>query len=296
MKSRGKAQIFMKQNECHVRILKSYHENFYDIITKWSKSEQKYDFNLEIGLTGTLEKFESGGVFRFKLKETPTFSMQKEHTFSTRNQMNTLRGIERFIAWAQLGYRPKEEDMYWIHEEIIHHASKWIENPVTNMKEPMRTSDPRMDSRTMSFLIQYAMDLLAVQDIPREVLSNIGDDLMSLWDTWYKWRYSLGVDDPIFESEKDCTWEKYKENHPVCELCGQPEKENDALERAHIVSVGSRTDLFNKSWNWIRIHHSHHHAMHADKDGTFIGWDNIIASYPFIEGKINRAKELANKE
>jgi hypothetical protein len=296
LKSTGKADAFIKDNMLHVKILKPFHENFYDIVTYWKKNQDKeIDFDISLSVLGRLVSFESGGVLRFEMKETPVFSMDKVKNFHIKNQQKTLRGIERFIGWAQLGYRPKEEDMYWIHEEILHHASRWELNPISDMKEPIRTTDPRMDTKTMSGLIQYALDMLAMQDIPNEVMTHIGDDMMALWDSWYKWRYSMGEEDPLFEREQDCSWEEYCEFHPVCELCGKPGTDSDALERAHIITVGSRLDLFDKSWNWLRIHHSHHHMMHADRDGSFVGWDAIIKAFPFIAGKIERAKKLAEE-
>lgn len=298
MRSRGRVDAYIKEGMLHIKILKNFQDNFLHILgdnLKRKEKGEKPEYDIDLSFTGTIESIEAGGIVRFKFTDLPLVTLDRQKSISSRDQMNTLRGIERFIAWSELGYKPKDDDLYFIHEEIIHRASRWDKNPVTGNNEPIRTSDPRMDSATMYNIIQYALDLLSQQDIPHSVLMSIGDDMRDLWDSWYKWRYDQGDADPLFDKDKATTWENYCENHPVCELCGLPNKENDPLERAHIVSVGSRLDLFNASWNWLRIHHSHHHLMHADRSGDFIGWDAVIQHFPFIKGKIERAKKLASE-
>ena len=297
MKSRGKCEAFFKDGVLHVKILKSFHDNFIEVVTDYTKNKNDNPvYDVDLSCRATIKSFENGGILRFDLLEKPLLSLSLEKSIASRTQMNTLRGIERFIAWTELGYKPKDDDLYWIHEEIVHRASKWENNPVTGIEEPIRTSDPRMDTKTMYAIIQYAMDLLSQQDVPYDVLQNIGDDMKKLWTSWYRWRYDLGETDPLFEKEKNVTWEEYCELHPTCELCGLPEKPGyDALERAHICSVGSRADLFESSWNWLRIHHSHHALMHADRSDNLVGWAAIITDFPFIKGKIDRAFKLANK-
>lgn len=217
--------------------------------------------------------------------ENPTVEMERRSTPRTMAQNDTLRGIERFVAWAMLGRRPTKRETEFVHEAILEDAAPKILNPVTQRLMPKRTS--MMDTKEMSKCIEHALVMLGIQDISADVMAEIGGDMHRLWSAWYSWRYS--TEDPLFEEEQKMDWSEYCSNHPVCEICGVMESENDPLERIHIVSGGSDIGDYEEPWNWIRGHHSHHVRQHQ------LGWDVIINEHPHLKGKIDRAKTLAGK-
>ncbi|MCK4818230.1 hypothetical protein KA005_20845 [bacterium] len=178
--------------------------------------------------------------------------------------------------------------MYWIHEGSLEKYSIWGTNPLSGNNLPKRTSDPSMTTTEMAKIVEGALNHLASLDIPEEILISIGHDMKNLWSNWYSWRYNQEKG-PLFEAENEMTWEKYKELHPVCELCALPGVDTDPIERMHIISAGADQTIYEMPWNWIASHRSHHNLQHNE------GWEIIERSYPHIKGKIKRARLMRGK-
>ncbi len=230
----------------------------------------------------------ANGIINLFFKESPLFKVNTVQNRRSNNQNTTLRGIERFIFIAENGYEPAKDDLYWIHEGLLEKYSTWAINPRNGVSTPKRTSDPSMSTTEMAKIVQGALDSLATMQIPQSVLNEIGHDMKKLWENWYRWRYGQEKD-PLFEAENSLGWEKYKELHPVCELCSLPESEYDPLIRMHIVSKGADLASYERPWNWLRSHNSHHILQHNE------GWDIIEKSYPHIVGKLKRARLMQSK-
>jgi hypothetical protein len=236
-------------------------------------------------ITGT----EVGGKIHFTFSEPATLGLDIQYKPRTRAQENTLRGVERFIFWAENNHRPTcDEDLYWIHEGLIEKWSREEENPVTGRVEPIRTSDPRMDTKLMSRIINGALDELAGSHIPKEVMDQIGEKMKNLWRAWYQWRYEQGDADPLFEFEMEQKkWEDYVAHHSVCEYSGESGTSTDPLVRSHIISKGADLTVYEEPWNWLRVKSSLHVEQHDD------GWEKaIISKFPHIKGKIERARQI----
>ena len=238
--------------------------------------------NIEIDAKAVL--FSAKGPYlKFLFTEAPTIRIEHIRTKRSLSQNSTLRGIERFIFIAENGYEPRGNDTYWIHEGLLEKYSTWMTNPRTGVSVPKRTSDPSMSTVEMAKIIEGALTELSSMDIPQTVLDSIGHDMKKLWEAWYAWRYGQEKD-PLFEIEQTLTWEKYKELHPVCELCGLKGTVDNPIERMHIISAGSDLKNYEMPWNWIASHRSHHTLQHNE------GWDIIERSYPHIVGKLRRAR------
>lgn len=236
-------------------------------------------FSLEISFSGRLEKTEKPGGLIFKPDGYPELTIRPHFPKRTMAQNATLRGIERFIAWCFEGKKPDDLTVHYVHEAVVEKYSVDTFNPITKKHEPMRTSDPRMNTKIMSHIIEGALAELAEQDIPKEVMDAIGGDMLILWRRWYEWRYKQ-KEDPI---EEPSSWEEYKKRHPVCEFCGIGPQPGDPLERAHIISGGRDQTVYEEPWNWLHVHHSHHMEQHGE------GWGEVRAKYPHIVGKLDRA-------
>lgn len=218
--------------------------------------------------------------------ENPTVEFETESSRRSMNQHKTLRGIERFIAWAMLLRKPLDTEVEFVHEAVLEDVGITIVNPISGHPILKRTS--MMSAKEMAQCIERALVMLALQDISNEVMAAIGGDMKKLWDAWYTWRYEN--DDPLFDLEQAMTWDEYRVAHPVCEICGVGPTDNDPLERQHIVSGGSAIDLYEIPWNWIHGHHSHHAYQHQ------YGWNRLVADHPHIRGKVDRARELGRKQ
>jgi len=247
--------------------------------------ETLIDFS--ISARGTMASA-SNGIINLFFKESPLLKVNTVQNRRSNNQNTTLRGIERFIFIAENGYEPTKDDLYWIHEGLLEKYSTWTINPRNGVSTPKRTSDPSMSTTEMAKIVQGALDTLATMQIPQSILNEIGNDMKKLWENWYRWRYDQKKD-PLFEAENELTWEKYKSLHPVCELCGLPDNEYDPLIRMHIVSKGADLASYERPWNWLRSHNSHHILQHNE------GWKIIEKSYPHIVGKLKRAKLMQGK-
>jgi hypothetical protein len=227
----------------------------------------------------------SGGILEIVSQEFD-FSIEQGGKHRSMASNDTLRGIERFIFFAQYNREPKDEELEFIHEAILETSGLKHFNPILEKEFPLRSH--LMNSKQFAKLIDDALTLLLGLDIPDEVYSVIGKDMKTLWRAWYDWRYNRHSGDPLAELEPE-TWKGYQRKHPVCELCAVGPLPNDPLERSHIVSAGADGADYEANWNWLHVHHSHHMNQHQQ------GWEKaIIAKYPHIEGKIKTARIMAN--
>lgn len=224
--------------------------------------------------------------FEFIWLENPTTEIETYEGRRTKAQASTLRGIERFVAWAMLNRRPTDREAEFIHEAVLEEAAPKILNPVTGTMISKRSS--MMSVVELSKCIEHALVMLGTQDISMDVLREIGGEMHKLWTAWYSWRYS--GNDPLYDEEMSMGWDEYRDRHPVCEICAVKGSDSDPLERQHIVSAGADCADYEEPWNWLHAHHSHHALQHDD------GWNMLINQHPHIKGKIMRARELARKK
>ena len=251
------------------------------------KKESETLLDIAVNVRGKIISAHHGQIV-LSFIESPLLRLETVTTRRSSNQNSTLRGIERFMFYAENGYEPAGKDTYWIHEGLIEKYSTWVTNPRTNISLPKRTSDPSMSTTEMAKIVQGALDELASMDIPETVLKSIGHDMKTLWDNWYKWRYGQDKD-PLYEIENAMNWEQYKEIHPVCELCGLKGVDSNPLERMHIITGGSDIGNYEMPWNWLAAHRSHHNLQHNE------GWEIIEKSFPHIVGKLKRARLMQGK-
>jgi len=275
-----------------LQVLPAFKNKVREFLGSYLKKDQDVRpvINLNISVECRITKTAQGGLIDFQFIDHPDIYLEAVYQEKTGAQMATLRGIERFIFWATMGFKSRgDRDIYYIHEALIEQFSKPIKNPITGQESMMRTSDPNMDVVTLSRLINGGLSWLSTLDIPEDVLSLIGRPMKELWTGWYKWRYENKDGDPLFDEEMEYSWDKYTEVYPVCECCGQPEFPGDPLERMHIITEGADSTIYELPWNWIHSHRSHHSLMHQ------LGWKAVLENYPVIKGKVERAYKIWNE-
>jgi len=229
---------------------------------------------------------DNNGKVNFLFLENPLIELENRGSHRSQDQNRTLRGLERFIAWAMLRRKPTDRECEFIHEAVLEGAAPQITSPVTGHVMFKRTS--MMDTKELALCVEYAMVMLGQMDISPDVMAAIGGDMVNLWQAWYSWRYK--DDDPLFEHEQGMTWDRYCESRPVCEVCGTGGSQYDPLERMHIVSAGSDVRDYEEPWNWLRAHRSCHSRQHQN------GWDQILNEHPHIKSKVEKARVLAGKK
>ncbi len=289
MKGHAKSEL-LSISDKNIMTIKIHHaqkKSILDVVRKGVKDPETL-FDFIISGRGKMQSA-LNGVITIQFDGDPLLRMDTVGNRRTSNQNTTLRGVERFIFIAESGYKPTQDDLYWIHEGLLERYSPWVTNPRSGISTPKRTSDPSMTTVEMAKIVQGALNELGTMEVPDEILNEIGHDMKKLWENWHRWRYEQD-NDPLFNAESELGWDKYKELHPVCELCGLPDNEYDPLIQMHIISKGSDTAIREMPWNWLRSHNSHHILQHNE------GWEIIEKSYPHIVGKLKRARLMQGKE
>ncbi len=259
---------------------------------KWydaNKKDPDKPIDITITAQAKLSRTQSGGILMF---ETTNRDIFIEQHFKKRslNQENTLRGIERFIFWADEGRKPLSHETYYIHEALLQLYSPEVENPVTGVSSPMRTNDPKMTTKIMADLINGALNHLYEKEIDDDVATAIGIDVKAVFSNWYNSIYKLSEEEIIEHESKYSTWEIYKQHHPICELCGKPYSEHEPLVRMHLVAgLGKDSIAYDEPWSYVRACISHHTFQHNN------GWNDLLKAFPSIKLKWERANLLAKK-
>jgi len=294
MRAYGQVQsISIKEGQATIQVAPEAHDQFKKFIASRMahliENDNPNKMYGVIGFTAEIAGTASGGVVHLAISDL-NLDLESKYKVHTRASQNTLFGIIRFITWAELGHKPKTEDMFWNTEAIIENYAPRMKHEVSGEERPLRPGDPRLDTKGMSMMIQGALNELSQMHIPDYVMDSVGPDMKKLWTAWYEWRYSLGEGDPLFDDEKQMSWDEYREWHPTCEFTGLGGSIEDPLIRMHIVSGGSDKADYEQPWNWIHAKQSVHSRQHDN------GWTPVLKDHPHMNGKIKRARVLAKKK
>ena len=260
----------------------SFREKFLPFLKK-----KDTEFTVEIDARCTIVETQVGGRLTLLFQDSPTIFMKPYEPIASRGHINTLRGIERFIAYAIAGEKPSDDMVDDVHEAIVESVMPEIVNRYNGKKYHKRTSEG--SSKEIARCVEQALNWLATCDIPDAVVCAMGKSMKALWLEWYTWRYNEETD-PLYDDEQQMDWEKYCEFHPVCELCAIAGTDGDPLERMHIVSKGAEARAYEYPWNWLRVHNSHHVPVQHQH-----GWKATESEFPHIVGKLKRARIMAQK-
>lgn len=263
-----------------VQILDAFRSRFKPLVKTYPVGKK---FDITINAAGSFWQTEPDGVLVFKTIDNPDVTISDFFPKRSIIQNRTLWGICYFIGWIQEGRKPDKETVYWIYRGIIEEYSPHVMNPTTMQREAMTSSHPGMNTRVMATIISGALQTLLSQDIPESLEDFIGKDMRSLWREFYKWRYDK--DDKL---EEDIDWAEYCEKYQVCEACGLKHSDDNPLERAHIISAGANQSIYEESWNWLRIHRSHHAEIQHQ-----LGWSVFLKSFPHLRPKVEYARRRA---
>lgn len=111
-------------------------------------------------------------------------------------------------------------------------------------------------------------------------------DVKALINDWTLWRGDLEFDPLDYKDDEfkvPVTEKEWYELHKISEASGR-----GPIEKCHIISRGA--DTIEEPWNWMALTHQEHiGVMHQG------GWTTLMARYPRLKGKVERARELAGK-
>jgi hypothetical protein len=273
-------------------------ENFAPIAKEYKKLNDEeraiteYDFTIRI--SGVIDGMEDGKIL-VTFSRKPDFVMELRSPHRSGKQHSTLRGIEHFMFWVQNGRRPIGDEA-----QVYHSALLEMFAPIERVMNPLipgeaiihRKSTSEMNTKEMSVMVDGALAMLLQMEIPKKVADAAGRSMLDLWMNWYEWKNQSRIRD----RDDDLTWDQYREIYPYCELCGKGGTSFDPLERMHIVSGGSSPADYEKSWNWLHSHHSHHVEQHGSVKEQRAGWNLVLDQFPHIKGKVMRAFEFGRKK
>lgn len=251
-------------------------EDMKETLKRWWQEEKQLDVTMTFSCI--IEGFEPGGIIKFKaVPEDAVVTFETWYKKRTITQINTLKALESFLFWTQEGEYPQKSTQLWaIHEGILEEAD--LRDEETGAR--IRTSSPVCTTQHMNRFIEVALNHLAEAQITEDLKSKLFSDqpLSVLFTSWIKSR--------MVERDIDSikNWAEYKERFRFCEATFMY---TDDLVQAHIVSRGANAAVIDEPWNWIRLRHTIHAKQHQN------GWDHIMAEFPHLVPKIQRARAMA---
>lgn len=210
-------------------------------------------------------------------------------------QKRTAWALITYIFIAKEGRKPTETERNQLYEELIREYSdkrtSWLhpgKETYITMSEMSKAQLTRFIQTLIQVLNEYAQNsLLRPEDIIN--ISELFQEFQSY--------VSLQETDPTdFRPNGEyLSLEEYRATHRYSYASGRACGEDGSpLEMAHIVSKGSDPLFENCCWNVMMLtHEEHQDIMHAHgmHDG---GWNALIARYPHIRGRVERAYNMAH--
>jgi hypothetical protein len=205
------------------------------------------------------------------------------HQKRTLKQNSTVWKLIECIWMSMEKDPPTEEEKYGLYLDLLEVYADKIKNRITGELRPVHISESN-SLEGAHFIDNLLYHLATMCNLDYGTQSQVIDVLQD----WESWRGSLEID-PMDYSDTECTRllteAEWREKHPVSEASGQ----GGSIVLAHIVSRGADAQDIEKAWNWIALLHEEHIQQHQ------IGWDAFLRIYPHLCGRVNRARNLAEK-
>lgn len=269
-----------------IQILPESKDRMRPLIRRWIGEERK----VRISFTGDaiINATEAGGYLVLN-EGVGDIRIETWYKRGTPTQKQTLRALEALLYWANHDqYPPKSELLHDIHEEIIAQTGIYKESPVTGKPVRVSTSSPLCTTGNMNQFIDTAITFLLDADVPPNLIDPISEkDFVTLYKEWYKTR---SVDAETIDNISN--WEEYCRVFPYDEFTciAVNEMGTGQTQKIHIVSRGSAPTEVDEPWNWIRGATSIHNKIHN------LGWPVVLAEFPHLIPKVERARAMASKK
>lgn len=197
-------------------------------------------------------------------------------------QRRTVWKLVECIYIAMNNEPPTKNEKEALYEDLKEQcAYKRISRIDHEKKVPIGLSDPESTMETTAYLIQNLIDYLAsCCDIKNSAMWTDVRQAIHEWDEW-RWNQKK---DPLDESQ--ITEDEWRQMHPISEASC----EGGLIEKAHIVSRGADAKDIEEPWNWMALTHEEHIGVQHQN-----GWEELTKRFPHIRGKIERARNIAEK-
>ena len=249
-------------------------------LIKWHKEGKPVNFTMTF--TATITGMKPGGVIELSptAGEESIVLLETHYRKRTIKQLNPLKALEAFIFWCQEGeYPQKSEELWLIHEAIMEAVNVRADSPFGDRGVLITCRSPLCTREIMNKYIEFALQILAGQDIDNNLKDKLFTDLplSDLFNTWIRQRM---VEKDISEITG---YEEFAKRFPFCMATFYA---GEDLDIAHIQSKGARPDLADNPQNWLRLKHSIHMLQHSS------GWDAVLEEFPHLKPVVDKAREL----
>jgi len=205
-------------------------------------------------------------------------------------QIKTAWALITYIFIATKGYKPTKEQAKQLEQELL---NLYGDTKASILKEG-ETVPLGMSEMNKMQLARFIQSL--VQHLHECCMNSLlsADDMVNVQEVFAEWQsyISLQEVDPtdFDENGEYLSLEDYRRTHPISYASGRTtDASGSPLEIAHIVSRGSDPAFANCCWNVMMLTHEEHlEIMHEE------GWNGLIARYPHIRGRVERAFNMAH--
>ena len=205
-------------------------------------------------------------------------------------QVKTAWALITYIFIATKGYKPTESQRKQLERELLELYSDKTAS-ILHEGESTFVSMSEMNKLQLARFIQSLVQHL--HECCNSALLS-ADDMVNVQEVFEEWQsyISLQETDPtdFNEDGEYLTLEEYRKTHTISYASGRTtDNSGCGLEIAHIVSRGSDPAFADCCWNVMMLTHEEHlEIMHEE------GWNALIARYPHIRGRVERAYNMAH--
>lgn len=221
-----------------------------------------------------------------------TIQMKSGSGSKSYSQVKTAWALIKMLFIANKGRKPTTSEADLFYESLLEEYSdkKLVEDVLHHKMKEVPVTMSEMSKLQLARFMQIIIQLL--HENTQEMLTS-ADDLVEIQELFTEWQEYLSlqeVDPTDFNEDGEyLSIEEYRQTHKYSYASGRTCGEDGTdLEFAHIVSRGASAAFENCCWNGMMLTHEEHlEIMHEE------GFNSLIARYPHIRGRVQRAMNLA---
>lgn len=210
------------------------------------------------------------------------------------DQKKTAWALINYIFVSHYGRKPTEAERNQTYAELIEEFS----DKKQSLLHPDKTTPVTMSEMSKAQLARFISTLVQVLNESAESSLLTNDDIINIQEVFQEFQDYLSLQeyDPtdFDENNQYLSLEAYRKTHTVSYASGRACGEDGSpLEMAHIVSKGSDPAFENCCWNVMMLTHEEHQGIMHGHEIAHGGWNALIARYPHIRGRVERAYNMA---
>lgn len=204
-------------------------------------------------------------------------TLERWYKRKTYDQVKLIWALLSILSWVEFQEFGHETTLY---ADMLDAAGPGEVSPLSGVRRPTKTLSG-MNTKEAAVCANWLFDhLLEAGEMVPDPAS-----IKKWWREWAAFRFAKH--DPLIEAFKDV--DEYRHKVRYCEACMKfldPEADGYDGQMAHIVTKGSGGPM--DLWNMLHLCHVHHIMVQHAK-----GWLALLADFPHLWPKVQRARELA---